>query len=58
MVDMVRKHTVEGSGNWRTIMDMVNRADEMLKTSKQLSWSFVRVLIGAPKVYKPQSEFC
>ena len=43
MVDMVRKHTVEGTGNWRTIMDMVRRADEMLRTSKQLQYSFVRL---------------
>ena len=41
MVDMVRKHTVEGSGNWRTIMGCVDRAKEMLQVSKQISRTFV-----------------
>ena len=44
MVDMVRKHTVSGTGNWRTINDMFNRTEEMLKMSKQLSYSFVCAL--------------
>lgn len=41
MVDMVRKHTVEGTGNFRTIDQMFKRANEMLFTSKQLERSFV-----------------
>ncbi|KAF6231876.1 hypothetical protein HO173_009959 [Letharia columbiana] len=41
MIDMVRKHTVEGSGNYRTIMGCVDRAKEMLQVSKQISRTFV-----------------
>ena len=41
MVDMVRKHTVEGSGNYRTIMGCVDRAQEMLRVSKQIARTFV-----------------
>lgn len=41
MVDMVRKHTVEGTGNWRMICGLVDRSKEMLRVSKELSWSFV-----------------
>ncbi len=44
MVDMVRKHTVSGTGNWRTITDMFDRTEEMLRMSKQLSYSFVCAL--------------
>ena len=43
MTDMVRKHTVEGSGNWRTIMDVVERTKEMLYQSKKMSRQFVRI---------------
>lgn len=41
MVDMVRKHTVEGTGNHRTIMGMVERSSEMLYMSKKMERSFV-----------------
>ena len=41
MVDMVRKHTVEGTGNFRTIDQMFKRANEMLYMSKSLERSFV-----------------
>ncbi len=41
MVDMVRKHTVPGTGNFRTIDQMFNRAIEMLSTSRHMERSFV-----------------
>lgn len=41
MVDMVRKHTVEGTGNYRTIMGLVERSKEMLSVSKNLAYTFV-----------------
>ncbi|KAL6712948.1 hypothetical protein ACLMJK_009503 [Lecanora helva] len=41
MVDMVRKHTVEGTGNHRTIMGCVNRCREMMRDAKDISKSFV-----------------
>ncbi|KAM0801919.1 hypothetical protein BDR22DRAFT_845675 [Usnea florida] len=41
MIDMVRKHTVEGTGNYRTIMGCVDRAKEMLQESKHVSKTFV-----------------
>ena len=41
MVDMVRKHTVEGTGNWTMIVGCLERAQEMLATSKQISRNFV-----------------
>ena len=41
MIDMVRKHTVEGTGNYRTIMGCVDRAKEMLQDSKHVSKTFV-----------------
>ena len=41
MIDMVRKHTVEGTGNYRTIMGCVDRAKEMLQVSKHSSRTFV-----------------
>lgn len=41
MIDMVRKHTVEGSGNFSTIMGCVDRAKQMLQVSKQISKTFV-----------------
>ncbi|CAD6589992.1 MAG: hypothetical protein ASARMPRED_004509 [Alectoria sarmentosa] len=41
MIDMVRKHTVEGSGNFRTIMGCVDRAKEMLQVSKHIARTFV-----------------
>ena len=41
MIDMVRKHTVEGTGNYRTIMGCVDRAKEMMQVSKLVSKTFV-----------------
>jgi hypothetical protein len=41
MVDMVRKHTVEGTGNYRTIMGCVERTKHMLYEAKQIARSFV-----------------
>jgi hypothetical protein len=43
MLDMVRKHTVEGSGNYRTIMPMVDRCKEMLNQFRQVTTNFVRL---------------
>ena len=42
MIDMVRKHTVPESGNWRTIINLVERAQSMLKDAKLVSREFVR----------------
>lgn len=42
MVDMVRKHTVEGTGNHKTICEIINRTKEMLSDSKYVSRNFVR----------------
>ncbi len=42
MLDMIRKHTVEGSGNHRTIMPMIDRCKEMLRQFKPVTNSFVR----------------
>ena len=41
MIDMIRKHTVEGTGNWRTIVAMVQRSQEMLRMAKDATRSFV-----------------
>jgi len=41
MIDMVRKHTVPNSGNWRTIVPMVERTQEMLRMAKDVSRTFV-----------------
>ena len=41
MTDMVRKHTVEGTGNHRTICDIIERTREMLSQSRHVSRSFV-----------------
>ena len=46
MIDMVRKHTVEGSGNWRMICELVDRTNEMLRVSKQQARSFVHSTLG------------
>ena len=54
MTDMVRKHTVEGSANWKTISDVVSRSKEMLAQAKSVSRNFVRThgacLLGFLKV--------
>ena len=41
MADMVRKHTIEGTGNWRTICDIIDRTKEMLNVAKFTSRTFV-----------------
>ncbi|KAL8758162.1 MAG: hypothetical protein Q9199_001699 [Rusavskia elegans] len=41
MIDMVRKHTVEGSGNHRTICDMIDHTKRILFESKTVSRIFV-----------------
>ncbi|KAL8859942.1 MAG: hypothetical protein Q9178_003490 [Gyalolechia marmorata] len=41
MVDMVRKHTIEGSGDFRTICDMVDRTKQILHESKTVARTFV-----------------
>ncbi|MCJ1478895.1 hypothetical protein MMC13_007579 [Lambiella insularis] len=41
MTDMIRKHTVPDTGNWRTIMAIVERTQEMLRMAKEATRSFV-----------------
>ena len=41
MIDMVRKHTVEGGGNNRTILNLVDRAQNMLRDAKAVQREFV-----------------
>ena len=41
MLDMIRKHTAEGSGNWRTVCTMIERTQEMLRMTKEVNKSFV-----------------
>lgn len=41
MVDMVRKHTVEGSDNYRTIWDIIDNTKRILSESKTVSRIFV-----------------
>ena len=41
MLDMVRKHTVEGSGNHRAICAMLDRTRESLRQTKDTNRSFV-----------------
>lgn len=41
MIDMVRKHTIRGTGNHRTICDMLDRCKTMMYESKQISRTFV-----------------
>ncbi|KAL8822411.1 MAG: hypothetical protein Q9191_006851, partial [Dirinaria sp. TL-2023a] len=42
MVDMVRKHTVEGSADYRRICEWLDNCRNMLHETKQLSQTFVR----------------
>ena len=44
MIDMVRKHTVEGTGNHRTICDMLDRCKSMMYDAKSISRNFVGYL--------------
>ncbi|KAL8853911.1 MAG: hypothetical protein Q9221_001218 [Calogaya cf. arnoldii] len=41
MIDMVRKHTVEGSANHRTICDMIDNTKQILFDSKTVSRIFI-----------------
>ncbi|MCJ1404268.1 hypothetical protein MMC11_007493, partial [Xylographa trunciseda] len=41
MIDMIRKHTVPDTGNWRTIVPMVERTQEMLRMAKDATRSFI-----------------
>lgn len=41
MMDMVRKHCVEGSGNHTTAQSCVDRTREMIRMFKQATWNFV-----------------
>ena len=41
MIDMVRKHTVPNSDNWRTVVPMVERTQEMLRMAEDVSRTFV-----------------
>ncbi|KAL8714051.1 MAG: hypothetical protein Q9225_006654 [Loekoesia sp. 1 TL-2023] len=41
MIEMVRKHTIEGSGNHRTISELVSRSKEMLWQAKSTARTFV-----------------
>ncbi|KAL9120846.1 MAG: hypothetical protein Q9187_002595 [Circinaria calcarea] len=41
MLDMIRKHTVPNTGNWRSICTMVDRAHDMLRMAKDATRSFV-----------------
>ena len=43
MIDMVRKHTVEGSGNHRTIMSLIDRARAMMKDARATEREFVSI---------------
>lgn len=42
MMDMVRKHCVEGSGNYTTAQACVDRTHEMLRMFKKATETFVR----------------
>jgi hypothetical protein len=41
MLEMVQKHTVNGTGNYETITNLVKRSHEMIKQAKDISRSFV-----------------
>ncbi|KAL9580389.1 MAG: hypothetical protein Q9212_004527 [Teloschistes hypoglaucus] len=41
MLEMIRKHTKEGSGNYRTVSEMIDRTNEILRTSKTAARAFV-----------------
>lgn len=41
MIDMVRKHTVEGTNNHRTICELIDRSKDMLWQAKKTARSFV-----------------
>jgi hypothetical protein len=41
MMDMVRKHCVEGSGNYETAKACVDRTHQMMKMFKEVMYNFV-----------------
>ncbi|MCJ1311210.1 hypothetical protein MMC25_004881 [Agyrium rufum] len=41
MLDMVHKHTIEGSGDWKAITPMLERAREILHASKDIARAFI-----------------
>lgn len=41
MINMVRKHTVEGTEDYQTICGLVDRTEDMLQISKRLAFDFV-----------------
>ncbi|KAI4114688.1 MAG: hypothetical protein LQ345_004573 [Seirophora villosa] len=41
MIEMVRKHTVEGSGNYNTVSDLVKRSKDMLYQAKNVARTFI-----------------
>ena len=41
MTEMVKKHTVPDTGNWRTISAIVNRSYEILSMAKDAAKNFV-----------------
>ena len=41
MMDMVRKHCVEGSGNWKMAQACVDRTHGMVRDFKKAVYSFV-----------------
>lgn len=41
MLEMVQKHTVQGTGNYETITNLVKRGHEMLRQAKDISRTFV-----------------
>jgi len=57
MIDMVRKHTVPDSGNWRTIVSMVERTQEMLRMAKDVSRTFVSSSSLSPS-FTSLTELC
>lgn len=42
MVEMVQKHTTEGTENYVTISGIVNRTRQMLQATNEISSQFVR----------------
>lgn len=52
MLEMIKKHTVPETSNHRTISGMVDRAKEMLHSSKTIAWSFVRDIIHYISYYR------
>lgn len=43
MLEMVKKHTVPETGNWRSICPMVDRTYDMLRMAKDVARNFVSI---------------